>query len=233
MVGVTMIVYNFEHSHDLRDRDTPGREKETDRSKELRLRRKHTEQVGRYIEALLVRGVGIRDVTRMLGANTRRCRDIILASRGETTTTTRRRIARHDFLTKSNVVEALEMMQGMETEGLQGGSDEEKEEEEEEVGEMEDAKETNDMEEVQEVQEEVVVEKEDKLQVGSKAQWQTDILQRALQDLYRLKASSGLDPELEENDDRLQEPTSSSDSNDQQLAASRIYTHPNLKVDEF
>lgn len=245
MVGVTLIVYNFEHSHDIRHRDTPDREKETDRSKKLRLRREHKEQASRYVQALLMRGVGIRDVARMLGDNAKRCRDMILASSGETTTE-RRRFTRSDFFTKSDVVEALEMMQGMWKERSQSDLDEDMEEEEvqgveevEEANDMEEVQEVQEMEEreeaveandVEEVQEDVVMEEGDNVEEVSEAQWQTDILQKALRDFYLLKDTTGLDPELEENDDRLQEPTSSIGPDNQQLAASYIYTHPNLKV---
>lgn len=229
--GVTLIVYEFEHNHDIRHLVTS--DKETDRSRDLRLSREKREELSRHIKALLTRGVGIREVAQMLGANAKRCRE--LRVRGESGSR-RRRFGRKDYLTRRDFVEALELLQRMEVGGSLRSLDkkskvEEAEEESEEEAEVEEEE-----PEVEEKQSEKGMEKtlevyvdDDKVEEVSKEQWQMDILRKALTDLYWLKEASGLDPELEEDDPRLQGPVSSTDTNGQQRG-SHIYTHPHLEV---
>lgn len=73
-VGVTLIVCEFEHNHDIRHLVTT--DKETDRSRDLRLNREKRGELSRQIKALLTRGIGIREVAQMLGANAKRCREL-------------------------------------------------------------------------------------------------------------------------------------------------------------
>lgn len=230
-VGVTLIVYEYEHNHDIRH--LVATNKETDRSRDLRLSREKREELARHIKVLLARGFEIREVAQMLGANAKRCRELHMrggnGSKG-------RRFGWKDYLTRSDVVKALELLQSIEAWGTQRSLDkesqvgdaEEESKEEAEIEEGEPAVKKKESEREVEKALEVDVD-DDKVEEVSKEQWQMDILRKALKDLYCLKETSGLDPELDEDDPRLHGLGSSTDTNGQQRG-SHIYTHPHLEV---
>ncbi|KAF9293125.1 hypothetical protein BGZ88_005753 [Linnemannia elongata] len=230
-VGVTLIVYEYEHNHDIRH--LVATNKETDRSRDLRLSREKREELARHIKVLLARGFEIREVAQMLGANAKRCRELHMrggnGSKG-------RRFGRKDYLTRSDVVKALELLQSIEAWGTQRSLDkesqvgdaEEESKEEAEIEEGEPAVEKKESEREVEKALEVDVD-DDKVEEVSKEQWQMDILRKALKDLYCLKETSGLDSELDEDDPRLHGLGSSTDTNGQQRG-SHIYTHPHLEI---
>lgn len=230
-VGVTLIVYEYEHNHDIRH--LVATNKETDRSRDLRLSREKREELARHIKVLLARGFEIREVAQMLGANAKRCRELHMrggnGSKG-------RRFGWKDYLTRNDVVKALELLQSIEAWGTQRSLDkesqvgdaEEESKEEAEIEEGEPAVKKKESEREVEKALEVDVD-DDKVEEVSKEQWQMDILRKALKDLYCLKETSGLDPELDEDDPRLHGLGSSTDTNGQQRG-SHIYTHPHLEV---
>ncbi|KAF9309398.1 hypothetical protein BGZ91_007439, partial [Linnemannia elongata] len=230
-VGVTLIVYEYEHNHDIRHLMTTN--KETDRSRDLRLSREKREELARHIKVLLARGFEIREVAQMLGANAKRCRELHMrggnGSKG-------RRFGWKEYLTRSDVVKALELLQRIEAWGTQRSLDKESqvgeaEEESKEVAEMKEGEPAvEEKESKREVEKALEVDvDDDKVEEVSKEQWQMDILRKALKDLYCLKETSGLDPELDEDDPRLHGLGSSTDTNGQQRG-SHIYTHPHLEV---
>ncbi|KAG0380198.1 hypothetical protein BGX24_009626 [Mortierella sp. AD032] len=201
---LTLIVYYFEHNHDLRLRDI---DKETDKDKELRLERGRKELLIRYIQQLLFRGLGIQDVLRLLGNNEKRVRELRRvgeAGKGGSGL----KYKRSDFLTRGDIIGALESMLGMDRDtpcsSRRMSRDKRHEQRQKHV-------------ELKTIGEDV-----------SKQQGQLENFQRALAELEGIKEPKGLDVELDEGDLRMREALSPACAH-----SAHMFIHPQLQAHDF
>ncbi|KAK3841046.1 MAG: hypothetical protein J3R72DRAFT_446408 [Linnemannia gamsii] len=197
---LTLIVYYFEHNHDLRLRDI---DKETDKDKELRLERGRKELLIRYIQQLLFRGLCIQDVMRLLGNNEKRVRELRRvgeAGRGGSGW----KYKRSDFLTRGDIIGALESMLGMDRDTPSSSRRMSRDKRHEQ---------RQKHEELMKIGEDV-----------SKQQGQLEKFQRTLAELEGIKEPKGLDVELDEGDLRMREALSPACAH-----SAHMFIHPQLQ----